>query len=84
MYRVEVKGGDWEFFSTRGEAFQFALSKGKDLLAMPRDAIDLSNWALTIIGPTDTEWWSIRDLEKHALTQEKRELSYTYLFDEED
>jgi hypothetical protein len=88
MYRVEVNvvlGGDWEFFFTRGEALQFALSKGKIFLAMPKDAVNPSNnCALTIMGSTGTEWWSFRDLERHALTEEERELSYKYLFDEEE
>jgi hypothetical protein len=74
MYRVEVKsllgGGDW--FATKDEALQFAWGKGKTLLAMPKGAVNPSDWALSING----EMWSFCDLEKHALR-------YNYLFDEE-
>jgi hypothetical protein len=70
-------------FFHQSEALQFALSKGKIFLAMPKDAVNPSNnCALTILGSTGTEWWSFRD--RHALTEEERELSYKYLFDEEE
>jgi hypothetical protein len=82
MYQVEVNSllgaGDW--FATRDEALQFALGKGKILLAMPKDAVNPSDWALSILGAD--EMWSFRVLKERALTEDEHELVDKYLFDD--